>query len=83
MHAPLAQPAVPLTAGHGVHDAPQLAVLVSETHWPLHTCVAAGQVMPHWPLAQVEVPPLAVGQGVQDAPQVATAESETQLPAHA
>lgn len=58
--------------GHGVHDVPQLAVLPSDTHTPLHAWYRGLHWMPQAPRAQVAMPLAGTGHGRAHPPQCAT-----------
>jgi hypothetical protein len=90
--------AVPLAGtAHAVHEPPQVATSLFDTHAPLHTCCPAGhvrtqvdpigakpalQVMPQVVPLHVATPFAGTGHGVHELPQVATALFDTHVPLH-
>ncbi len=83
--------------GHGVHEPPQVATSLFDTHAPLHTCCPAGhvrtqvdpigakpalQVNPQVVPLHVATPFAGTGHGVHELPQVATALFDTHVPLH-
>ncbi len=59
-------------AGHGLHDAPQVAVLVLLAHALPHAWYPLLQVNPQAVPSQLAAPLAGVAQGAHAAPQVAT-----------
>ena len=66
--------------GHGEHEAPQVAGLVSETQAPPHAWKPALQVDPQVVPLQLTVALAGAGHGEHEAPQLATLVLETQAP---